>query len=147
MSNKTPLSAADGAARPKKQQRALKPRCTSPEASKSIYDDFRQKGYEDCDINMTVCSESKTLWKAVKDAIPGTHVGHVGAALYIHWVTSATRGVLFFDEPSNEAQRLTFVRATELGPNPNTRQRSPPRKADESWYGWLNSVGTIGKRA
>ena len=94
MSNKTPLSAADGAARPKKQQRALKPRCTNPEASKSIYDDFRQKGYEDCDIDMAVGSDSKTLRKAVKDAVPGTHVGHVGAALYIHWVTLATRGVL-----------------------------------------------------
>ena len=96
MSNKTPLSAADGAARPKKRQPALKPRCTNTEASKSIYDDFRQKGYEDCDIDMAVCSESKTLRKAVKDAVPGTHVGHVGAALCIHWVTSATRGVLFF---------------------------------------------------
>ena len=95
MSNKTPLSAADGAARPKKQQRSLKPRCTSPEASKSIYELFRQKGYEDYDIDMTVGSDSKTLRKAVKDAVPGTHVGHVGAALYIHWVTSATRGVLF----------------------------------------------------
>ena len=95
MNNKTALSAADDAARPKKQQRALKPRGTSPEASKSIYDDFRQKGYEDYDIDMAVGSDSKTLRKTVKDAVPGTHVGHVGAALYIHWVTLATRGVLF----------------------------------------------------
>ena len=96
MNNKTALSAADDAARPKKQQRASKPRGTNPEASKSIYDDFRQKGYEVDDIDMAVGSDSKTPRKTVKDAVPGTHVGHVGAAPYIHWVTLATRGVLFW---------------------------------------------------
>ena len=44
---------------------------------------------------MAVGSDSKPLRKTVKNAVPGTHVGHVGAALYIHWVTLATRDVLF----------------------------------------------------
>ena len=95
MSNKTVLSVADDAAKPQKQQRALKPRGTSPEASKSIYDNFHQKSYEDYDIDMAVGSDSKTLRKTVRIAVPGTRVGHVGAVLFIHWVTLAPRGVLF----------------------------------------------------